>query len=181
MKGAFLVGGSMVDPKTSYHLELICHHYHLSKELLEYFNQSGFPFKSVVRKTNYVLYLKDSLILERFLYVLGAKKAAFSLVDAKIYKQVQNDNNRINNCAGYNHDKTLDKAIEQLLSIEKIQKYNKFDLLSDDLKEVADLRLQHRMASLSELSSLSDEKYSKASLSRKLAKIVEISNKLDGK
>ena len=118
--------------------------------------------------------------MERFLYVLGAKKAAFALVDAKIFKQIQNDNNRLNNCAGYNHDKMMDKAIAQLLAINKISQQMGLDCLSEDLQQVAKLRLENRMASLSELVTLSDGKFSKAGLSRRLTKIIEMANKLDG-
>ena len=180
LKGAFLVGGSIANPKSSYHLELICHHYHLSKEITAFLKKAGFDFKTVVRKSQYVLYLKDSVVMERFLYVLGAKKAAFALVDAKIFKQIQNDNNRLNNCAGYNHDKMMDKAIAQLLAINKISQQMGLDCLSEDLQQVAKLRLENRMASLSELVTLSNGKFSKAGLSRRLTKIIEIANKLDG-
>ena len=180
LKGAFLVGGSVANPQSAYHLELVCHHYHLSKEIAAFLEKAGFAFKSVVRKAQYVLYLKDSVVMERFLYVLGANNAAFALVDAKIYKQIKNVNNRLNNCAGYNHDKMMDKAIAQILAIRKIKSQMGLECLSDDLRDIAQLRLDNQMASLSELVTLSNGKYSKASLSRRLAKIIEISNKLDG-
>lgn len=180
LKGAFLVGGSIANPQSAYHLELICHHYHLSKEILSFLKRADFAFKSVVRKSQYVLYLKDSVVIERFLYVLGAKKAAFALVDAKIYKQLQNDDNRLNNCAEYNRDKMMDKAIHQLLAIRKIQEKMGLASLPEDLQEIAQLRLDHQMASLSELCRLTEGKFSKAGLSRRLTKIIEIANKIDG-
>lgn len=179
LKGAFLVGGSIVNPNSGYHLELVCHHYHLSKDIQRFLADSGFPFKFVIRKSHHVLYLKDSAVMERFLYVLGAKKAAFALVDAKIYKQVQNSNNRLNNCAAHNHDKMLDKSIEQIKAIQNIAAKKGLECLTEDLRYVASLRQQHHTASLSELCRLSNDKYSKAGLSRRLAKIVEISKKLD--
>ncbi len=180
LKGAFLVGGSISNPQSTYHLELVCHHYHLSKEISAFLKSAGFPFKTVVRKAQYVLYLKDSVIMERFLYVLGAKKAAFALVDAKIYKQIKNEDNRINNCTSYNRDRSMDKAIQQLNAIDKIKIAGRFDALSLDLKEIAELRLNHKMASLGELVTLSGDKFSKAGLSRRLSKIVEIANQIDG-
>ncbi len=179
LKGAFLVGGSIVNPTSGYHLELVCHHYHLSKDIQKFLAYCGFPFKFVVRKSHHVLYLKDSNIMERFLYVLGAKKAAFALVDAKIYKQVQNSNNRLNNCVSHNHDKVIDKAIEQIKAIEKIERIKGLECLSDDLRFVAELRKENHTASLSELCTLSEQKYSKASMSRRLSKIIDISNKLE--
>ena len=157
------------------------HYYRLSKEISMFLEKNGLPFKSVMRKSHYVLYLKDSVVMEQFLYMLGAQKAAFDLVNAKIYKQIQNDNNRLNNCQGYNRDKTMDKSISQILAIHKIESdRGGLDSLPEDLREVCELRLQNQYASLSELSALSGGKYSKAGLSRRLTKIIEISGVNEG-
>lgn len=181
LKGAFLVAGSVNNPYSAYHLELVTHYYQFSKEMSAFLEKHGLPFKSVMRKSHYVLYLKDSVIMEQFLYMLGAQKAAFDLVNAKIYKQVQNDNNRLNNCQGYNRDKTMDKSIAQILAIRRIESdRGGLDTLSEDLKEVCELRLKNQYASLSELSALSGGKYSKAGLSRRLSKIIEISGTNEG-
>ena len=181
LKGAFLTSGSVTNPYSAYHLELVTHYYQFSKEVAAFLQKMGFSFKSVVRKSHYVLYLKDSVLVERFLYVLGAKNAAFELVNAKILKQVQNDNNRVNNCQEYNRDKSMDKSIEQLLAIQKIQENKGVECLPSDLQEVVNLRLQNQYASLSELCRLSEGKFSKAGLSRRLSKIVEIANKIQEK
>ena len=177
IRGAFLVSGFITNPYSGYHAELVTHYYHMSGEVKRFLNENGLPFRSVVRKSHYVLYLKDSTYVEQLLYVLGANQAAFTLINAKIYKQRQNDENRLNNCDGYNRDKTMDRAIEQILAINTLQKNGKFEHLPEDLREAAQLRLAHKSASLSELSRLSGAKYSKAGLSRKLGKIVELSEK----
>ncbi len=179
LKGAFLVGGYISNPRSAYHLELVCHQYQVNKEIGSHLRNVDFSFKSVVRKSRFVLYLKDSVVMERLLYVLGAKKAAFSLVDAKIYKQIKNENNRINNCAGYNQEKTLDKAISQLLAIQKIEETVGLVSLPEDLQEVAQLRKSNKMASLADLCRLTEGKFSKAGLSRRLSKIIEIANKIE--
>lgn len=179
LKGAFLIGGSVTNPYSAYHLELVTHYYQLNKEIMDYLLTIGFSFKSVMRKSHYVIYLKDSTEIERFLYVLGAKQAAFDLVNAKIYKQVQNDNNRLNNCEGYNRDKTMDKSILQLKAIEKIKSLDQMICLSEDLREVAKLRTDNPYASLSQLQSISGGKFSKAGLSRRLKKIIELAEQME--
>ncbi len=180
LRGAFLVGGSVTNPNSAYHLELVTHYYQFSKECKALLEAYGFKFKTVMRKSHYVLYLKDSDVIERFLYILGAQTAAFTLINVKIYKQIQNDNNRLNNCEGYNRDKTMNKSIEQILAINKIEKNKGLEMLGEDLGEVARLRLQNQYASLSELAALSNGKFSKAGLSRRLSKIIEISKQIDG-
>lgn len=180
LKGAFLTGGSISNPQAGYHLELVTHFYQLSKEILAFLEQNGFPFKSVVRKSHYVLYLKDSTAIEQFLYILGAQQSAFELVNVKIYKQLQNDNNRLNNCEGYNRDKTMNKSIEQIHAIHKIQAEMGIDSLSEDLRAVCKLRLEYPYASLSELVERSKGNYSKAGLSRRLTKIISIATQING-
>lgn len=181
LRGIFLVGGSVSNPYTGYHLELVSHYYRMSQDLLLYLNGLGFPFKSVVRKSHYVLYMKDSTAVEQFLYIIGANQSAFTLVNAKIYKQVQNYHNRLNNCEEYNRDKSMDKCIEQILAIRRIMEMNKFAALPEDLKAVAELRMENQRDSLAALAEKSAGRFSKAGLSRKLAKLVEFSEKLTEK
>jgi len=75
----------------------------------------------------------------------------------------------------------MDKSIAQILAIRRIESdRGGLDSLSEDLREVCDLRLKNQYASLSELSALSGGKYSKAGLSRRLTKIIEISGTNEG-
>lgn len=181
-RGAFLTAGSVNNPYSAYHLEFVTHYYQLSKEIADFLEKNGYLFKSVMRKSHYVLYLKDSVIMEQFLYVLGAQKAAFDLVNAKIYKQIQNDHNRLNNCQGYNRDKSMDKSIAQILAIRKLEsEFGGLDCLPEDLRNVCKLRMDNQYASLSELVALSGGQFSKAGLSRRLNKIIEISDNTEGK
>ena len=75
----------------------------------------------------------------------------------------------------------MDKSISQILAIRKIESdRGGLDSLSEDLREVCALRLQNQYASLSELSALSGGRFSKAGLSRRLNKIIEISGVDEG-
>ena len=96
----------------------------------------------------------------------------------KTEKETKNNNNRMDNCAAYNMEKALNKAVEQVRAIEKIEKTVGLSVLSEDLLFVAVLRKEHPTKNLNELVTLCDGKLSKPSLSRKLNKIIEFANKL---
>lgn len=178
LRGAVLSGGYFSDPFNSYHFELVTPYYTAAKSLLELVQNRGIPCKMVARRSNYVIYLKDSQQIYDLLYRLGARSCAFELMNAKIEKETNNNNNRVDNCAAYNMDKALNKAVEQVRAIERIQKTVGLSALPEDLLYVAILRSENQTANLTELTTICDGKYSKPSLSRKLNKIVEFSKNL---
>ena len=58
LRGAFLAGGSAIDPKKGYHLEFSTTHFSVSRELTALLLELGFPPKASTRKSNYVTYFK---------------------------------------------------------------------------------------------------------------------------
>lgn len=177
LRGAVLSGGYLSDPLSGYHFELVTPYYSVAKSLLELMNSQGISCKMVVRRSNHVIYIKDSQQIYDLLYRLGARSSAFELMDVKIEKETNNNNNRVDNCAAYNMDKALNKAVEQIRAIETIQEKNGLSTLPEDLLYVAILRKENPTASLTELSTLSNGRISRAGLSRKLNKIVELAKK----
>ena len=177
LRGAVLAGGYLSDPFSGYHFELVTPYYSIAKSMLELMNNQGISCKMVVRRSNHVIYIKDSQQIYDLLYRLGARSSAFELMNVKIEKETNNNNNRVDNCAAYNMDKALNKAVEQIQAIETIQNNGGLSALPEDLLFVAILRKENPTASLTELSNLSNGRISRAGLSRKLNKIVEISKK----
>ncbi len=177
LRGAVLAGGYFSDPFSGYHFELVTPYYAVAKSLLELMNHQGISCKMVVRRSNHVIYIKDSQQIYDLLYRLGARSSAFELMNVKIEKETNNNNNRVDNCAAYNMDKALNKAVEQIQAIESIQNKDGLSTLPEDLLYVAILRKENPTASLTELSTLSNGRISRAGLSRKLNKIVELSKK----
>lgn len=178
LRGAFLSGGYVSNPKDRYHLEISTPFYSLAKSLQVYMKNLDFPAKTVVRKSNYVVYMKDSDAIERFLCLIGANSSAFAVMDAKIYKEVSNNSNRINNVKIHNIEKTINKSVEQIKCIEKIVSKIGLDSLEPDLKMAAKLRLDNPDKSLNELVSISSNLFSRSGLNRKLNKLIEIAQRL---
>lgn len=178
LRGAVLSGGYLSDPLSSYHFELVTPYYGLAKSTLEVMNSYGISSKTLVRRSNYVVYLKDSQQIYDLLYLLGARSSAFELMNVKIEKETNNNNNRMDNCAAYNMEKAMNKAVEQVRAIERIEKEKGLSALPEDLLYVAVLRKENPTKNLNELMTLCGGKLSKPSLSRKLNKIVDFAKTL---
>ena len=84
VKGAFLGGGTVIDPKKAYNLEIITPYMGLYNDFLDLLTKSGFEFKTVMRKSKYVLYTKRSEVIEDFLSFIGAFNAQMELINIKI-------------------------------------------------------------------------------------------------
>jgi len=178
LRGAFLSAGYVSNPDRSYHFEISTPYYNLAKALESFMKQLNFRVKTVVRKSNYIVYMKDSESIERFLCLTGANSSAFSFMDSKIYKEMNNYSNRINNTRIHNIEKTLNKSVEQVKAINKIKTTYGLDFLDEDLKTTAQLRLNNPDKSLNELVEISNKSYSRSGLNRRLNKLIEIANKI---
>ena len=178
VKGAFLGGGTVIDPKKAYNLEIITPYMGLHNVFLDLLTKSGFEFKTVMRKSKYVLYTKRSEVIEDFLSFIGAFNAQMELINIKIDKEIHNSFNRSINIESANYDKTIDASVKHIKAIEKIENKIGLDELPPDLKEIAILRLDNKSMSLQELGKLLNPPLGKSGVNHRLKKIIEISESL---
>ena len=147
-------------------------------ELLE---SAGFSPKYTERKTSFVVYIKESENIEDFLTSIGASQAAISIMNAKIYKDIRNNQNRRSNCDAANINKMTGKAQECIRAIRMLEDSGVFSLLSEDLKTTAALRKENPEASLAELAELHCPPITKSGVNHRLRKICERAEKLNEK
>lgn len=174
LKGAFMSGGTVIDPRKNYNLEIVTPYFHLSRDLRELVQQIGFPFKSVMRKSKYVLYLKNSDSISDFLSYMGAFKSQMELLNIKIEKEIRNDFNRTANSETANIVKTINASVEQIKAIERVDKIFGIDSLPEDLREIAQLRLKYKDLSLTELGTLTHPPLSKSGVNHRMKKIIDM-------
>ena len=84
--------------------------------------------------------------------------------------------NRLVNCKAANLNKTLNASVEQIDAIRKLQQNGKFNKLEDNLKEIANLRLENPDMPLLELGKLLKNPVGKSGVNYRLKKIIEIAN-----
>lgn len=174
--GVFLACGSVNDPSKEYHLEFSVPDKDLAGDLMLMLGGIGINVKSVVRRGQHIVYIKGSESIEDTLTFIGAQQCTLELMNVKIFKDVRNKANRLANCDAANIDKVINAAMKQVEDIILIDKEIGLSELSDELREVAYLRLENSDMSLKEIGEMLSEPISRSGVNhrfKKLAKIAE--------
>ena len=174
LRGAFLAGGSVTDPRKGYHLELATSHHSVSREVLALMRELGQEPKAAQRKGNAVIYFKQSEKIEDFLTCVGAPIAAMEVMNAKLERDIRGKVNRRVNCDAANLDKAVEAAMSQVEAIRRLEREGALTALPDKLREVAALRLAHPEDTLSQLAERCDPPITKSALNHRLRKLVEL-------
>ena len=178
IRGAFLGGGSISDPEKNYHLEFVANNEEFAESLKNLINSLGFNSKTVSRKNNYVVYLKESEQISDLLNIIGAHQALLSLESTKIVKEMRNNVNRLVNCETANLSKTVNAAVRQIENIKYIQSKVGLDHLPPNLREIAELRVDNEDLTLKELGEMASPEFSKSAVNHRLRKIEQIADDL---
>ena len=178
IRGAFLGGGSISDPEKNYHLEFVTNNEEFAESLKNLINSLGFNSKTVSRKNNYVVYLKESEQISDLLNIIGAHQALLSLESTKIVKEMRNNVNRIVNCETANLSKTVNAAVRQIENIKYIQEKIGLENIPPNLREIAVLRIEYEDLTLKELGEMASPQLSKSAVNHRLRKIEQIADNL---
>ncbi len=171
IRGAFLACGYVSDPNKAYRLEFVVQRFTLSKNLQLLIEDAGFALKTSMRKGSYVLYVKDSSVIEDMITYMGASRFTLELMDIKIIKDLRNNINRKTNCETANIEKTVTASAAQIRDIKYLKRSPGFASLPDDLKEIAALRLKYPEGSLSELGQMLTPVLSRSGVSHRLKRL----------
>lgn len=178
LAGAFLGGGYVKTPKNGYHFEIKTHYRTLSRDLAEIIEEMGFEPKQVMRKSEYVVYMKQSDTISDLLAQMGATDAMLELCNVKILKDVRNNITRKVNCDTANITKAADAAAVQLRAIYKIQAKLGLEALPEPLEQAARLRMENPEANLTELGQMMAPSISKSGVNHRLKKIIHMAEEL---
>lgn len=178
IKGAFLGAGSITEPEKGYHLEISFNDKKNAEYILNLCKTYGIEFKILKTNSKFILYIKDGEQISKFLACIGANKAVLKFEDIRIFKEMKNNVNRAVNMETANLNKSIDAGILQIEDIKLIQSKNKFDDMSEELKEVAVLRLENPEASLKEIGEMLKTPLSKSGVNHRFQKIHEIAGDL---
>ena len=176
IRGLFMGAGSVNNPENKYHLEIIVaneENLWMVKELLE---NLGIHIKILQTKQKNSLYLKEGEEISKFLALIGANKAVMQFEDIRVQREMRGKVNRLVNCESANLNKTINASIEQIAAIRKLKQDGKFNKLDENLKEIANLRLENPDMPLSELGKLLKNPIGKSGVNYRLKKIIEIAN-----
>ena len=178
LRGAFLGSGSVSDPEKGYHLELVSPNEEYAVSLRNLINKFGMDAKIVMRKNNYVAYLKEGAQIVDLLNIMGAHVALMELENIRIVKEMRNNVNRLVNCETANINKTVSAAVRQVQDINYIEGVMGLAALPQNLEEVARCRLEYPSASLKELGEKLSPPVGKSGVNHRLRKLSEVANQL---
>ena len=180
LAGAFLCCGSVTDPNKEYHLEFAVPVPELQNELSQLLRSVGVTPKCVQRKGSTVLYIKSCEQIEDIFTFMGAQQATLDIINIEILKDVRNKANRIINCDLANINKVMKAAERQVGDILYLDEHVGLDTLSDDLREMALLRLENPELSLKELGELFDPPLGRSGVNHRLKRLTALAEAARG-
>ena len=182
LAGVFCACGTVADPLKDYHLEFSVSYYQLCKDLMKLISEiepeEPLHPKKVVRKYEMVVYFKGSEAIEDMLFFMGAQNCAFDVVNAKVEKDIRNRANRLKNCDSANLDKVIKSGVKQSKAIRRIKNKKGFEFLPEELREIAQLRMENPEMSLSEIAQNLSEPISRSGVNHRLKKLEKIAEEL---
>ena len=176
IRGAFLAAGTVTDPEKSYHLEFSVSYRNLCMDLCRIIREiqdCDIAVKMLSRQGTYIAYVKDSEQITDLLTYMGAVVASMNVMGTKALKQVRNTANRRANSEIANLQRTAAASAAQIRAIKKLKKSGRYNLLSEELKVVAELRYEYPELTLRELGAMLDPPISRSGVNHRLEKIIQ--------
>lgn len=174
IRGIFLGSGSVNNPENKYHLEIILSNIESAKIVQKLLEKVEINMKLFERKKGYSLYLKDGEEISKFFALIGANSAVLKFEEIRVIRDMKNNINRKVNCETANLNKTVNAAVKQIEAIKNLQKKGQFESLPDNLKEIANLRLENPDASLIELGQMLKNPIGKSGVNHRLNAILRL-------
>lgn len=174
-RGIFLGSGSVNNPENKYHLEMILSTKENAIEIQKILQKMQIKFKLLSRENGYSLYIKEGEEISKFLAFIGANSSVIRFEEIRVIREMKNNINRKVNCETANLSKTISAAVKQIEAIKKLQMENKFENLPDNLKEIANLRLENPDSSLAELGQMLKNPIGKSGVNHRLNQLIELS------
>lgn len=184
IRGAFMMCGSINDPKTSrYHAEFVIQNEECANFLNNLLNEMFLNSKVIKRDKNFMVYIKEAEKISDLIRMLNATTSLFYYEDIRIYRDHKNMTNRLNNCEQANVDKSLNASNEQLEMIAKLRELIDFDLLDEKIQMICIYKEKYPESSMGELaeiiSSETEKPITKSCINHRFRKIKEIINSIE--
>lgn len=178
VRGCFLGSGSINNPENKYHIEFIVKDRNIADEILQILNKYNIHFKKLEKENAVSLYSKDGEEISKFLAFIGANSSVLKFEDIRVYRDMRNNVNRIVNCETANLSKTVNAAVKQIDAINKLKESGKYNSLSENLKEIAELRIKYPEVSLIELGKMLNPPIGKSGVNHRMKAILKLVEEL---
>lgn len=179
IKGLFLSCGS-ISVKESYHLEFnLSTSNHFREEFIKTFNELlGVPARFVNRNKGFKVYIKSREDILNILEILNAKDKVKELSNLIEIRDLRSNVTRTINLISANSEKTARSSIKQINDIQTIKDKIGLENLPNDLRRIAEFRLENEDASINSMAESLSMK--KSTLYNKLKRLSKIARSLEG-
>ena len=171
LRGALLGGGSLSGPRNP-HLEIRT----TSVDGAQFLATLA-PLAVRDRGRHAVAYAKGTEAIADVLALAGASDTVLSLDERSVIAATRSRANRLANADHANLVRTSRAAHEQIQAVRRLEAAGALADLPDKLREAADLRVRHPALPLRELAAKCDPPATKASLYRRLRRLVELADR----
>lgn len=178
IRGTFLGSGTINNPEKKYHLEIFLKNLETAKYIIEILKKYSIDFKILERSKKYAIYTKEGEEISKFLALMGASASVLKFEEIRVYRDIKNNINRKVNCETANLNKIVNSSVKQINDIKYIKERGKFNELSEQLKEIAIVRIENPDMSLEELGKLLKKPIGKSGVNHRLRKIQKIVEEL---
>jgi len=178
LRGAFLARGSVNRPEGNYHLEIIVPYRETAIDMCRMLEREGVKARSAERKQTHLVYIKDSESIVDFLRLGGAHTSLLAFENGRIVRSVRNEVNRQVNCETANLEKTVQAAVRQKELIEHLINQFGLDVIPENWREIALLRVEYPDCSLKELGSMIEPLMPKSGVAYRLRRLEELAKRL---
>ncbi|MCR5119259.1 MAG: DNA-binding protein WhiA [Lachnospiraceae bacterium] len=174
LRGMFLCGGSVSDPRKGYHLEIVCQKEETADQLCGIFADFEVQARKTERKGRVLVYIKESEAISEALNIIGAHRSLMELENLRIEKDLRNDTNRRVNCDTANIEKMLEASERQLEDIRFLKERGLLGSLPEGLKIMAEIRLENPELKLKDLGALMDPPIGKSGVNHRLRRLSKL-------
>ena len=178
LRAFFLACGSISDPHQAYHLEFSIRRADTAGWLIALLAASDIIASSLERHGHIVVYCKDGQMVSDFLLQSGAHQSMLAFETLRVEKEMRNTVNRVVNCDSANTQRLANASARQLELFEELQAAGLVGLLSEDLVQALQARLEHPDLSLKELGESLNPPLGKSGMNHRLKKLEGLATEL---
>ena len=178
LRGAFLGGGYIADPRGAFHFELAGPSEELIAACLELMREHGMRARYIRRHNMYAIYIKGIEQITAFLAFVGAHQSALAIENARVIKSVRNDTNRRVNAEIANQAKASAASVEQIMTSRYVLEHRDLATLPQALQEYIKLRIAYPAATLKELGEAADPPLSKSAINHRVRRVEQLAQEI---
>jgi DNA-binding protein WhiA len=176
IKGLFRASGKVFIYEGNYIAELLLPNREFAEETSDMLAKYDITGGLYQRNEKTAFVLKAGGNVANLLTLVGAADTSLALIDKLVLREVSNRINRQANCEAANSDKTALAAVRQILAIKRIKELHREDKLSEELREVAELRVANPDMPLAKIAE--KLRLSKSGVTHRFNKIINIAEEL---